>query len=88
MLLEVVEHCFCFVVRCLVPWVGGIIISPDNFYDCLAELIDALLESAVHQGYLCRYFLRVERVVIEVTVPSHRYHPIGIRSAQYPDLSA
>lgn len=50
MLLEVVEHCFCFVVRCLVPWVGGIIISPDNFYDCLAELIDALLESAVASG--------------------------------------
>lgn len=65
MLLEVVEHCFCFVVRCLVPWVGGIIISPDNFYDCLAELIDALLESAVHQGYLCRYFLRVERIIVD-----------------------
>lgn len=65
MLLEVVKHCFCFVMRCLVPWVGGIIIVPDNLYDCLAELIDSLLESAVHQGYLCRYFLRVERVVVD-----------------------
>ena len=54
MLLEVVEHCFCFVVRCLVPWVGGIIISPDNFYDCLAELIDALLEAGI-EPYITLY---------------------------------
>ena len=65
MLLEVVEHCFCFVVRCLVPWVGGIVIGSDNLDDCLAELIDALLKSAVHHRYLCRYFPRVERVVVD-----------------------
>lgn len=65
MLLEIVEHYLRLIVRGLVSWVGGIVVSTDNLDDSLAEPIDALLESAVHHGYLCGDFLRVERKIID-----------------------
>lgn len=60
MLLEIFEHSLSLIMRSLVARVCTEIVGSHDLDDSLAELIDVLLECAVHERYLCRHFLGVE----------------------------